>query len=152
MYSKRLCSAQLGYHSAFSLFLPPSASSVLSNLSPSAQQLAHTSVCLGVSLCACQLAWASSVLTVWCTVSGRQERPWGNTLLPYQRLILSYGPQWTKLVCVGVSEEHWPNQGILLPHILFYKRIKTKTPVLPHDIFYITPPGEVHPERTVTYK
>lgn len=58
----------------------------------SAQQLAHTSMCLGVSLHACQFAWASSVLTVWCTVSGRQERPWGNTLLPYQRLILAKWP------------------------------------------------------------
>lgn len=49
----------------------------------SAQQLAHTSMCPSVSLHACQFAWVSSVVTFWCRVSGRQERPRGNRLHPY---------------------------------------------------------------------
>lgn len=55
----------------------------------SAQQLAYTSECLSVSLHACQFAWVASVLTAWCTVSMGQERPWGNMLLPRQRLTLA---------------------------------------------------------------
>lgn len=81
---------RLGCLSGVSLFLSSLASPAcpLQLVSMSAQQLTHTSMCLCVSLHACQFVWVSPVLTVWCTVSGRQERPWESTLIPSQRLIV----------------------------------------------------------------